>query len=88
MLTPRLTNCPECPDILGLIEEIDCKITELSKGIYNNIIFALNTVCKTGVMSDLLIYRNILVHRYCNGEYASKFSTQEIASKVKLLIYK
>ena len=88
MLTPRLTSCPECGDIMGTIEDIDCKLTEISKGIYNNIIFALNTVCKTEVMGDLLLYRNILVHRYCNGEYAGEFSTEEIISKVKLLIYK
>lgn len=88
MLTTRLTNCQECSDILKVIDDIDCKITEISKGIYNNIVFALNTVCKTGTMGDLLIYRNILVHRYCNADYACNFTLEEIVSKVKLLIYK
>ncbi len=88
MLTSRLTNCPECTDIIGLIAEIDCMITEISKGIYNNIVYALNSTCKVGVMSDLLHYRRILEHRYCNSEYASEFTTEQITSKVKLLIYK
>jgi len=88
MLTTRLTNCPECSNILSLINDIDCKITEISKHIYNELIFALNSVCKKEIMGDLLHYRRILEHRYCNSEYASEFCIEQIASKVKLLIHK
>jgi len=70
---------------MGLIKEIDCKFAELSQGIYNNIVYALNTVCKVGDMGDLIHYRRILVHRYCNSGYAPGFSNEEIASKVKLM---
>ena len=88
MLTNRLTNCPECTDILGLIEDIDCRITEISKGIYSNIVYAVKTICKIDTMGDLLHYRRILTHRYCNADYASEYSIEAIASKVKLLIHK
>jgi hypothetical protein len=39
MLSPRLTNCPECANIPSLIAEIDCKIANLANNLYNNIYF-------------------------------------------------
>ena len=50
MLNPRLTNCPECSSITSLIEDIDCKIYEISKELYGNIVFMLNKNIKTYIL--------------------------------------
>lgn len=88
MLTPRLTTCQNCTDITLLLEDIECKITEIAKNLYNNTVFALNMPIPMDVMTDLLNYRRILNYKYCNPNYAKAFSVEMIASKVKLLKYK
>lgn len=88
MLTPRLTNCVECATIPSLLEDIDCKIFELAKKLYNNTIFALNVPINGTVMFDLLTYKRILLYKYCNADYAGDFTVNMIASKVKLLKFK
>lgn len=88
MLTYRLTNCEECISIPVLLTEIDCKITELAKKQYNNIIFALNNLVSSDIMLDLLNYKRILQYKKCNPEYANSYSVEDIAGKVKLLIFK
>jgi hypothetical protein len=88
MLTPRLTNCPQCADIPSLIAEIDCKIAELSVNLYNNIVYILNSPINGEAISDLLHYKRILLYKYCNPEYAGSFTVNNIASKIKLLKYK
>jgi hypothetical protein len=88
MLTYRLTNCVECASIPVLLTDIDCKLTELSKNLYNNIVFALNHSIPATVMIDLLNYKRILQCRTCNPEYASCYTLEEIAGRVKLLIHK
>jgi len=80
-----MTECIQCGDILSLIAEIDCKITEISGDMYNSLVYALNTSCKASIMGDLLNYRRILVNKWCNDEYACDFSVEQIASKVKLM---
>jgi hypothetical protein len=35
MLQPRLTSCPECVDIPTLLNDIECKVTEVAKNLYN-----------------------------------------------------
>lgn len=85
MLSPRLTNCVECTTIPFLINEIDCKITQLAGNLYNNIVFMLNQPVQANVMIDLLNYRRILTFKYCNPDYAGCFTIPMIASKVKIL---
>lgn len=87
MLTPRLTN-PNCSSISVLLQDIECKIFELSKDMYNNIVFALNKPLVDDVMLDLLNYRRILIYKVCNPEYAGCYTIEMIASKVKLLKFK
>ena len=82
MLQPRLTSCSE------LLQDIECKITEVAKNLYNNTVFALNMPVPFTTMIDLFNYRRILTYKYCNPDYASQFSVCQIASKVKLLKYK
>jgi len=88
MLSPRLTNCPECASIPNLIAEIDCKLAALGNNLYNNVVFMLNQPVPGGVMLALINYRRILVYKYCNPDYAACYTVNMIASRVKLLKYK
>jgi hypothetical protein len=88
MLSPRLTNCIDCTTIPALLADIDCKLTELAVNQYNNIIFSLNNYIPGTVIDDLLNYKRILTYKYCNPEYACRFTVKMIASKVKILIHK
>ncbi len=88
MLNPKLNNCVDCTTIPVLLKDIDCKLTELAKTEYNNIVFILNLPFPGGVFSDLLNYKRILTYKLCNADYACKYPVHRIASKVKLLIHK
>lgn len=88
MVSPRLTNCKSCPNIIELISEIDCKVSEIGQDLYNNIVFILNKKIDREALSTLLHYKRILMFRICNPDYAGHISTNTIASKVKLLKYK
>lgn len=88
MLTPRLTNCPQCANISFLISDIDCKLSEVSNNLYNNIVFILNKPINKELIFDLLQYKRILMYKMCNPSYAGNYSVNMIASKVKLLKYK
>lgn len=88
MLYPRLTNCVECTTIPVLLKDIDCKLTELAKNEYNNIVFQLNWPTPGTLISDLLNYKRILTYKYCSPEYVQSYSVEKIASRVKVLINK
>ena len=85
MLTPRLTECLECADISALLSEIDCKLTDLAKAEYNNLVFSLNRPIQGILISDLLTYKRILTNRLCNPDYACTYPLNQIASRVKTL---
>jgi hypothetical protein len=85
MLTPRLTNCKDCYDIFLLLKEIDCKLSEYSNNLYNNIILMLNNPVYQDNMFALITYRRILMFKYTNSEYACKYTLQEISSRIKSL---
>jgi hypothetical protein len=85
MLSPRLTHCPECASIPALIAEIDCKLANLASNLYNNVVYILNQPVPGGAMLDLITYRRILVYKLCNPNYASAFTVNMIASRVKIL---
>ena len=88
MLSPRLTNCVECGSIPDLLKDIDCKLTEVSFSLYNNITLMLNKPFALSVMLDLLNYKRILTYKYWNPDYSEAYSVEQIANKVKLLKYK
>jgi hypothetical protein len=88
MLSPRLTNCPECASIPSLIAEIDCKLADLASNLYNNVVFMLNQPVPGGTMLDLLNYRRILIYKYCNPNYNAEFTVNMIASRVKILKFR
>jgi len=88
MLNSKLNSCTDCVSIPGLLESIDCRLTELAKNQYNNIIFELNRKLPFEAMFDLVHYKQILLYRICNPEYAGCTSTSKIASRVKLLTHK
>ena len=82
MLSPRLTNCPECSNIPDLLKKINCKLAELGNSLYNNISYMLNQPIAAGDIIQLIAYRRILTHKYCNPEYVHNYSVAMIASKV------
>jgi hypothetical protein len=88
MLSPRLTNCAECANINSLINEIDCRVAELSNVLYNNTVFMLNKSFNSIALSDLLMYKRILTYKVCNPDYAGHYTVNMIASKIKLLKFK
>jgi hypothetical protein len=85
MLSPRLTNCVECSTIPVLLNNIDCKLAEMAKNLYNNVVFMLNRPVEGNTIIDLLNYRRILTFKYCNPDYAGCYTVPMIASKVKIL---
>ena len=85
MLSPRLSECTECSSISELLDVIDCKLTELAKNEYNNIIFSLNRPVQSETFGDLLNYKRILTNKLCNYDYACAFPLSAIASRVKVL---
>jgi hypothetical protein len=88
MLSPRLTNCVDCNKIPNLLNDIDCKLKDLANKQYNNIVYALNYRLDSDVMGDLLNYKRILRYKFCNANYAERFSIAQIASRVRLLLHK
>jgi len=88
MLYPKVSNCKECADILPLIDEINCKLFQLSLRSYNNIVYMLGLMMNHTATLDLLNYKRILMYKLINPDYAGEFSVNMIASKVKLLKYK
>ena len=88
MLTPRLTTCKDCPSILSLIEEIDCKLAKLAGNLYNNITMMLNQPVNATLFVDLITYKRILQYKYVNSSYAGSYTINMIRDKVKLLKFK
>jgi len=88
MLYSKLSDCIYCNDITTLINNIDCKIVEVSKSLYNNTIYMLNKHMCLNDVNKLLIYKRILLYKQCNSEYAGKYTIEMIANKIKLLIHK
>ena len=88
MLSPRLINYPECGTISQLLKDIDWKLVEMAGSLYNNTVFMLNKPVNYEAISDLLNYKRILLFKYCNPDYAGKYTVEMIASKIKLLKYK
>ncbi len=82
MLSPRLTNCPECSDISFLLKKIDCKLAELGNNLYNNISYMLNKPVPADDITQLIGYRRILMYKLCNPSYVHEYSVSMIASRV------
>jgi hypothetical protein len=85
MLSPRLTNCPECANIPSLLKKIDCKLAELGNNLYNNISYMLNKSIPANDILQLIGYKRILQYKYINPNYAHRYSVNMIASKVTRL---
>lgn len=85
MIDPRLTNCTQCTTIANLLAKIDCKIAEMAKMLYNNIVYMLGYSIKSEAMIDLLNYKRILTYKSYNLAYAPDYTVEMIASKIILL---
>ena len=88
MLYSKLSDCIYCNDITTLINNIDCKIVEVSKSLYNNTIYMLNKNIDLNNVNKILIYKRILLYKQCNSDYAGNYTIEMIANKIKLLIHK
>lgn len=88
MLTPRLTECKDCPDILATVDDIDCRLAELGNNLYNNVVFMLNKSIPALTIISLLHYRRILMCKYVNAQYASTYTIKMVTDRVKILKYK
>ena len=82
MLSPRLTNCPECANIPSLLKKIDCKLAELGNNLYNNISYMLNKPVPADDITQLIGYRRILMYKLCNPSYVQEYTIPMISSKV------
>jgi len=87
MLYPRLVDT-DCSTIPALLHDIDHKLNELGANLYNNISYMLNQPVPATAIIDLLNYKRILTFKYCNPDYASKYTVEMIASRVKLLKFR
>jgi hypothetical protein len=88
MLYPRLTECVNCPSACSLLADIDCKLFDMAKHLYNNVVFLLNSPISYVAINDLTMYKRILMYKMCNPYYAKEFSLQMIASRIQVLISK
>lgn len=88
MLSPRLTDCVDCNKIPTLLSDIDCKIKDLANKQYNNIVFALNYKLDYCNTLDLLFYKRILQYKLINSDYAKRYTIEQIASQVRLLLHR
>jgi uncharacterized protein (TIGR02145 family) len=82
MLSPRLTDCPECANIPSLLKKIDCKLAELGNNLYNNISYMLNKPVPADNITQLIGYRRILMYKLINPSYVQDYSINMISSKV------
>lgn len=88
MISPRLSECDDCSNIKKLIDDINCKIVELSNSSYSNIIYGFGKSIQFTLMYDLLHYRRILEYKAVNSDYLKEFPVNQISSKIRILIGK
>lgn len=82
MLNPKTTDCVECIKVENVLQKTDCKISELSNTLYNNITLMLNKSFPSEEMMDLLHYKRILTYKYNNAAYATDYSLEQIFNKI------
>jgi len=87
MLYPRLVDT-DCSTIPALLHDIDHRLNELGANLYNNVVYMLNQPVPATAIIDLLNYRRILTFKRCNPDYASNYTVEQIASRVKILKFK
>lgn len=87
MLYPKLVDT-DCSTIPVLLYDIDQKLNQLASELYNNVVYMLNQPVPSTAIIDLLNYRRILTFKWCNPDYASAYTVEQIASRVKILKYK
>lgn len=83
MLTPRLTICRTCAEVPSLLTTINCKISEVTKNLYQNVTLMVNKPFDGCLVEDLLHYKRILTYKNCNPDYAVDYTVESIASKVR-----
>lgn len=84
----KIRDCSVCIETSQLLDDIDCKIKELSVDLYNNVIYSLNHPVKLDTFTDMVNYKRIITYRQYNENYALPYTDEQIASKIKLLKFK
>lgn len=87
LTTTRLNNCPGCKDLHSLVEELDCYIAERGLILLNNLKYSLTKRIDKCALSRAIRYRNIIIARSYNPNYASNYAIADIINKVKQIIY-
>ena len=54
----KIRDCDTCASFAQLLDDIDCKIKELSVDLYNNVIFALNLAHQGHSRNQVAINKN------------------------------
>lgn len=85
LITSKINECADCHNILSAVNEIDCYLAEKGFVLLNNKKFALTKKIDNNAFKDIVRYRNILIARSYNANYAS-FDIGDIINKVKQLI--
>lgn len=85
MLIPRQRSCTECASISTLLDEIDCRISQLGISLYHNITLMLNKKIPVEDYINLLMYKHILERKLVNSDYIATYPTSTIVSKAKRL---
>lgn len=88
MINPKISSCDDCSNIEGLIEDINCKIFDLSMNAYSNIIYGFKRSTRFTLMYDLLHYRRILEYKAVNSDYLKEVTVDKITSRIRILIGK
>lgn len=85
MLSLKLTSCRECAEIPYMISAIDCMLAKISKNLYQNLTLMINNPIDREQFNSLLIYKRVLIYKYCNPDYASDFTLQMVSNRVNVL---
>ena len=85
----QITNCSTCNTLSCILNEIDCKIEQSISNNWKNKSFSVNLPFDDNNYKKLLWYKRIVSRRLSNCNYpCEKISTQDIISKIKILINK
>lgn len=88
MLTPTPKDCTNCGSLYDILSDIDCTIYDLTRNIWNSLIYNIRTFQDEQLMKDLIRYKRVVRNRLTNPSYPStEFTAQQIIGKVKLLAY-
>jgi hypothetical protein len=85
MLSPRLTACSDCQDLLPLLEQISCTLALWGQNGLTNVQYQTSLPHPKEGIERLLHYQRILTHRLFNPQYAPSVELTSIIARLKTL---